>query len=314
MEENVTLEEARKILGFKTIRSVKSFVRGCRIKITSMGDDPLLDLIKTDDFCRAIRINSLPERFLQIKEVAKMLNISSGQIMSLAQEDIIPYYRFSRKKGSRLLFVKEEIEDFINIFPEISIIKNRNYHSFIWRHQQYETIIQRWLLAIKDQSDSFHIFWDLLFGNRSIEELAKERGLTVERIKQIFNRKLRGMYFNPLIHLDKVAHIKKENIRLNIEINILKGKLGEVDVLSREGIEDKVNTASFLAQKIKHSDFSLRTFNIIKRFEMDTLGELFFDISPVDFLKARGCGKKILEEVDNFFKLRGLDWKNKKVK
>lgn len=318
MKKTISLEDAQRMLGFKTVRSVKSFIGKCNIKIINSSGDLLLSLINIDDFCSAININNLPEKFLQISDVSKMLNIPSSQVSSLSRENFIPHYRLMHERGSRLLFVKEEIEDFMKALPEISILRSSNYHSFLWRYQQYEKIIQRWLLATKDNSESFHIFWDLIFGNENIESLAKKRGLTVERVKQKFNRKLRQMYFNPFDYLEKAAAVKKENVRLNIENTILKAKLEKANILLQEDtydfdIENRVDKAVFLNQKIDSFNFSARIINRLKVYQIDTLKDLFFEISPSDFLKIRNFGKRSLKEINEFFKSKGFNWEEKTI-
>lgn len=65
-------------------------------------------------------------------------------------------------------------------------------------------------------------------------------------------------------------------------------------------------------RRIEDCDFSVRLLNILKSFEIETVGELMeYDLRS--FLKARNCGKHSMAELRDFAYVNGITFGDKDI-
>ena len=83
---------------------------------------------------------------------------------------------------------------------------------------------------------------------------------------------------------------------LNSYISVFLGAVEEEEVVAEVADEALEETSKWLATPIEDVDFSVRTFNCLKKEAVNTLGELVKNSEP-DLLAIRNFGKRSLDEV-----------------
>jgi DNA-directed RNA polymerase subunit alpha len=76
---------------------------------------------------------------------------------------------------------------------------------------------------------------------------------------------------------------------------------------SSEFDEDYLHTRQLLKTRLADMELSVRALNCLKAADVEMLGELV-SFSKNDLLKFRNFGKKSLIELEDFVKLKGLDF------
>lgn len=175
---------------------------------------------------------------------------------------------------------------------------------------------------------------------RSLEDLCQEFGVTRERVRQIEAKALRKLRnpsrsrkFKPFTfeELKENKYVSDEEIELlsDLENDILKSNLifkhdliddldlgkDRFDVIRDIQEEIKTRTEKEKEQKVQNMakndiaieefDFSIRTFNCLKRFGINTINQLA-SLSEEDIMEIRNLGRHGAEEVISKLEERGI--------
>ena len=145
--------------------------------------------------------------------------------------------------------------------------------------------------------------------NKTYKEIAKEYGITKERVRQIINKGLRRIAHPSRIRLlaipkEKLNEYKTFNDQIDEEIAKLKRELHQIKI---DGVNYITNTTK--STSIEELDFSTRTYNALKRAKINTLDDLISH-TVEDISRIRNLGRKSLKEI--FLKLyeRGYSFKD----
>lgn len=140
-----------------------------------------------------------------------------------------------------------------------------------------------------------------LIDGYTLESVGLQEGVTRDRIRQIEAKALRK-----LRHPSRLAIIRygKENLELQDDVNklnaeLLKVKSDLINAISHpEQIEltEEDKTFATLSQNIEQLDFSVRTYNCLKRGGIETLSQLVQNTIH-DLQKIRNLGNRSLKEI-----------------
>ena len=243
------------------------------------------------------------DEVLTINEAANMLKVSKYTVFKLAELSKIPYYKLVSEKGSKILFLKSELQSLENI-NTLCLIKIEDINS---KQKKYNRLLSSIIdkFELKDNVKSiFNLYID---DNFDIQKVADSYGLTKERIRQIIERTIYckiPLLINNLFRHEKTHNelfedywkIKNENEKLRQIVNDkIVDNVDNVDkILSNY---EKLQNAYNL--NIKDFDISIRLNNIFKAYEIEKIRDVihitFFN--PNNILNLKHFGKKTFAEL-----------------
>lgn len=184
----------------------------------------------------------------------------------------------------------EQIKDCFNISKdEFKLIKSILYSI------DFNEILNDREIEIKDH----------IISGKSISEIAEIYFLSKKRVRQIFEKSLRRIAFR------KKTTEFKSNLELKREIDYLKSTKNYTSY-NRQNIisdfnEEEMKMRNLLLTKIDDLSLSTRAQNVINLDfrNIKTLGQLC-ELTELDMIKNRCCGKKTLNEIKEHLKALGL--------
>lgn len=154
--------------------------------------------------------------------------------------------------------------------------------------------------------------------NQSANELAEDMGLTRERVRQIACKAMYNLVngFNLIKILDKQKLLEQQVVEYNMHLE----KLGEI-ASSYEVRQDIMQSymlinhyerecspmVTLLKNRVEDLPLSTRTKNVLIASDFITLGDIVKK-DKASFEKARGFGKKCIEELDSYITKVGLSF------
>jgi excisionase family DNA binding protein len=294
IKKTIPFSEAKSILQISRDISLMRFIKKVNIKITTKAESGLAEiLLDQEDFCRALKIDELPEKFLTTQEAADLLNISVSKIKSLCGDHNLPFYRLDDVKGSKLLFVESEL---IGDSTDISLVRSAEFYLKTWKFNQYEEFFLRLFNNLRTHGTAYDRNLDvvraLLINNDSFEKVSDEFGVGIERINYSLREGLKklGEFAKNVILENEV--LKKNYTKLEAENAVLRE-------LVREANREIPEVSDHFSIKIKDLGFSIRTLNCLRSMddEVFTLGELA-SRSISELKKIRNFGSKALCEIE----------------
>lgn len=264
----------------------------------------------------------LDEKFIQIEEVAEITGKNTPVITKYAASGFIPAYRVKKgSKGCKFLFKKSEVD----VWNEKYTNPKRDYAFFdrlfftkglqsALKQTLYHSTLENYLS--KQQIEILRLVWD---GDYTMDFIGNELGLTRERVRQIFtsslNKILRVSKDFGSVELENIK-LKKENIRLQNELNLIKKEIGYKESISKASEEEnvEVNYLNILVEKfsieIKYDNdvssyLSVRALNITHAHYIETIGDLV-SFGKKRIRGLRNLGKKTIQEFDEVLQNLGL--------
>lgn len=176
------------------------------------------------------------------------------------------------------------------------------YNTFEERLQQ---LIDEGFLNDREVFCLFSAFRD----NLTLEQIGKELGVTRERVRQIISRTLRRLKFR---HRHFI-YGEYANLQLKAKQEYEEYKKTLIDKWTYESalefIENYKNTNQHTETTIDELDFSIRTYNCLKRGGINTIMELTSQ-SEEDLMKLRNLGRKSFKEIIRVLGEKGLELRN----
>jgi len=289
--------------------TLNNLIKKGLVPIVSSNKDSLGQLlIDEEGFCRTLEVKKLPEKFLTVSEVAKILGITKARVTKLCQENFLPHYRLKNSAGSRLLFIEEEIVQKGKL--KIYLESPHDYHSMNWRISKMKDLVASIILeASKDgllSKMEEEIIAGMLLQTSTLVGLANKYHLTRERMRQIFlekTEKLVNIFHenNKLVEKlsDRNAELKRENSLLKAR---LESDSGKVELINKQ-------LAPVYRVTIKDLDLSERSTNCLTNTGIDTLGKLL-EFTVNDLLLIRNLGRISQVEILQAVHERGLKFRN----
>ncbi len=163
---------------------------------------------------------------------------------------------------------------------------------------------------------------------KSVQELSDTLGLSPERLWHVFNYGMQKFEESTSI-FDENKRLREENERLKIEHAIMKdayinvrNKNTELDTslqsyrILHENVapfngeslsEEESHMIALLRTKLEDCNISVRVLNVLKKAEVETIGDLVSH-NKVDILKYRDMGRKALNELDDLVEALNLSF------
>jgi hypothetical protein len=242
---------------------------------------------------------------LTLKEVSQQYHIALSELISLVNVQKIPFYRLVSQKGSKMLFLRSDLENenVLNLF----IYKGINTVKFV-------KLILKLFDEIEGISDRDKKVLTLYFvEGKTVGEIAKkyknENSTMSAQIKAASKRLLHNFrYVNSRAKIAGI--IEEKNLELETQVYDLKKQLDYVlDQLDRANpgsiSHEKIN---FLTIPIMDLDLSVRTYNCLRAADIDNISDLL-GYPCRDLLKFRNFGKKSLDEIRDLVKKHGYELK-----
>ncbi len=329
LTESITIDEFKKIFGFRSDNTVHSLIKKIKVNIVKDGGTSFLDLKAIK---KAIRIKELPEKFLSLEEVSILLDINQNKVMSLVKLGFIPYYKYSGSRGAKYLFVEKEIIEARNKLFEadVKLTSNILYSVTIRKYLDYQIFFKDLLTELKLSGDFFSqkeilVFSGLWFGNESLENLAKELNLGNERVRQIFEKSKRKLFFGMKqmgryfvqnnTHRSQVELLTKQNSdhmfsisKLLSVISDLQEKIVERNPNYLPPTDLEIIKTKLLKMPVTDLDIGVRAQNALRSAEIFTVGDIL-DKEKNDLCGLRSVGIKTIREINDAIVGLGLDWK-----
>lgn len=166
---------------------------------------------------------------------------------------------------------------------------------------------------------------------KTLREIAKEYNVTHERIRQILAKAIRKLRVRKNIFfeteekmylLDKATEAKiieeaREKINDEVAFEYLNKLIENKDYEKIFAIQEEIDNALFSNKLEKEKfnknipledlDFSVRTYNCLRRYGCETLGDI--PTSETELMKIRNLGRKSLKEILCKFKEYGIKYK-----
>lgn len=144
------------------------------------------------------------------------------------------------------------------------------------------------------------IVMDFLDGWK-LPDIADKYHLTRERVRQTI---VHGMdIFCALV--DNMIGECKENARMREEILDLRKRL--TFEMGKEHSKVSIQIPSILSSRLVDYDLSVRTLNVMKAYDIETVGELVSHTRD-EVEKFRNLGRKSVYQLEDFIRQLGLDW------
>ncbi|MFA5698040.1 MAG: DNA-directed RNA polymerase subunit alpha C-terminal domain-containing protein [Candidatus Izemoplasmatales bacterium] len=146
----------------------------------------------------------------------------------------------------------------------------------------------------------------------TLESVGIQEGVTRDRIRQIEAKALRKLRHPSRLYYirygEEVADLQDDIEKLTGQLLVARARLiDQINNPSTIPLTEEEKVLSTLSTKIVDMDFSVRTYNCLKRSGIETLSQLV-QMTMIDLMKVRNLGRKSLKEINCKLEARGLHW------
>lgn len=320
VEEKASLDtiekrELKKLFHIKTDRTIDAYIK--RGVFKQVGDAPKFDpfdfaLFDRQHICNILGLKTLPdEPFLTTEEAIEIIGLpkeyKSGLIRAYCRRHKIPFYILENAKGTKTYFLRSELESSVEYklkwgseFPDL-VAKN-HFLTEIFK------VIMRYDFSSSLKEKQKLIIEEVIFNRKTISQISKELNVSHENCRTSFYDGCKRMFYQISMlnfNLSRLSELSQENIKLQLENNILIERLSE---FTKESTPIEKQNIENLSQTFNDDNLSVRTAKLLNRMEVKTLYDLsLFTRSEVE--KYRNVGKKTINGLESLLKQYGLDWK-----
>ena len=308
--EYISIGELKKLLTFNDIRTINNYVKQGKLpKPVSDGGEICFN---KGEVAEKLGVDDLDEPFIDINAAEKILDLVTAIITHWCKEGLLPHYRLSPMKGSKLLFRESELRE----AQKIIFVKSSGFHDLKKKLSYYKDILSSLLdqevITLSEKEKDIVI--SILIQDQTLEKTGERFSLSRERIGQIFQRacwrlrlRLRNLKReseqNKILYGDIRALVQKVKI-LEAENKAIREKL---DMGTKEQTDYEKVDFQLLATHLFDLDLSVRALNCLQAAEIKTLGNLVeYEIN--ELIKFRNFGKKTLHELEELVESKGLEF------
>ncbi|HLG33904.1 MAG TPA: DNA-directed RNA polymerase subunit alpha C-terminal domain-containing protein [Bacteroidia bacterium] len=292
----VTISELQKLFKLSSPRQLKASFRN-RIRVFDDGNAEI-----TDE-----RLQELIEKFRKggsydVEEVSKLYNIPQATVKHLADINFISAFKLTSSKGSKILFLKEDIE------KEKEILLHYSRRKDIRRLARLgETLLQYFsyhhLIPERDC-----LFFRLYYLEEyTYEEIAIEHGLSRERVRQIVDKSIRRIFIklSYFIRMKDQMEFYKKRYEWASEKALLYDSVMDLVKLPEEKAKIIEKQPDISTRNLVEFDLSTCALASLHYADIETVGQLV-NCTLMDLMKIRNFGKKSLTEVQELLHTLGL--------
>lgn len=301
---NISSEELCKRLSIKDVRSL----------LTTNGfPKPLFDeqkiMFNKQEVSKYFNVENIDEPFITSKEAAKYVNIGVGHLKSLATNNKVPSYRIKSVKGSCFLFRKSELD----ILKKIDIEGNVEFINHFIGNEVINFVFRNYIDLFKNKLTirEYEVVFEYFFNKKTFLHISKQFKITPLRVRQIFNKANRRLMSylttSKMLEADKLVKIiHKQNIEINHLKSLMSNDNNEVYSNNEEVLSLSIN---FLSEEINSFELSARVFNILKNYDICTVGELLFEYGSFSnninrLFAFRGFGRNSFIELKDYMEIK----------
>ncbi len=311
--EGIPYSEAKRMLRVANDRTMDNFIKRINISVIPKKKDPLTEiLLNRGELSKALLVEELPEKFLVISEVAQILGISEWQVKQYCRKNVIPYRHLKFRRGSKLLFIAEEIEALQT--TEIFLEKPLDYQAVIWRLERYKIVAEAMLNNLRSQNfinpRPYNILHGILIQGSSCEELGKLYDLSKDQVERTFLCTANNLVRHIERFFAQAGDLTRKNNILAAENSELRTKLKNAeDALAGKMIPLTEIPAEDFRLLIADTELSEKVKIRCRAHNVYSLGELE-GCSIRELNKWDNFGAKSLNEITSYLKARGRSLKN----
>lgn len=306
---NLSLDQLKRLLRIENDKTVKSFVKSLNVFVAPSAKDEILGtVLSKENISKFLGCRDLPEQFLIAREVAKLLSVSPATVISLCRGNFLPHYKFNCNRGSKVLFIREEI--LAKEVYDLKLDHSLDYYGLLWRSQRFQKIIDGLLLSAKERGKvfsgvSFDIVRSLVMQVKTVEQLSEQYEISPKEIRRIFERKIKAFDEEVADIYQQLQELQIKNKKLFQENSFLAYQSKKMHDNNQFSFGQKDESFDLFSVGIADLDFSARIKNCLLSRGINNLEELI-KYNSGELMKIRSFGALSLVEVQTELKKRNL--------
>lgn len=305
----ISIGELMKLLIVDDVRTINTYIEKGRLP-RPVSDGGEINFAKSE-VAEKLGVDDLDEPFIDISGAEKILEFEIKTITYWCKKDLLPHYRLSSVRGSKLLFRESELRE----AHEIIFVKSSGFRNLQRKLRYYKDVLRSLLdqdvITLTEREKD--IVTAILIDDNSLEKVGEKFYLEIGRVRQIFQESCGRLRFrlrdlkqeseqNKILRGDMRALMEKVKI-LEAENQAFRKKW-DMDIKEQPAYEGEINF-QLLSTRLVDLDLSIRALNCLKAAEIETLGDLV-KYEKNEFLKFRNFGKKSLRELEELLESKEL--------
>lgn len=259
-------------------------------------------ILKNTELVQRI-INENP---IQLKEFCENIGISRNMIDKyFIETNIISYFKTKEDKGHIYIFANE----FWSNYEKAAFTFLDYSQSINWDFELISASIKHILDIAEILSLTtpirIKILSKIYIEKKSYNEIAISEDITIERVRQIFNKAKQDIFKGINNHSRRINYYKKEINKLHSRIQYLETELGNIQT-------PKENRNPILNKAIAECDLSIRILTCLDQNDINTIEDLI-RLQIKDLFKIRNLGKKSIDEIIKFIAFNNLSFGYKEI-
>lgn len=325
-DDNQTIsgEEVRRLFRISDGRTIESYVKeGILAPANNQGayQDIIFD---RHQICKITGLKAIPdEPLLTAPEAMDFLGYPRARKIGFkiyCRTRKIPHYSFKITKGSRMYFLRSELE----LVKNSEAVWNNEFADFVARNYMLGIIIKHVFnstMMIKGLGEKEKdIIERILFQRKGLNVVSKEIGSHPEIVRRFFNIGCKRFLFQLKMmetQMGSLEGLAKESVRLKAENKVLLSKLNE-EIVKNSGVvisEPQINILSRQLDSvipILGSNIAVRVEALIKELHAETLSDVT-KYRRSDIEKYRNVGKKTIDALELLLINHGLRFKDEEL-
>jgi hypothetical protein len=300
-EKTISGKILKEKLLIKEDRTIVAYIRDGALPqpVEELKDGELL--FDKQEVLKLLGVKTFEEEFINAEDASKILGVTKDNVQSYARKGLIPCYRLKSIKGSKVLYLRSEVE----AAKQYTIQWLSGFGNRVGKDRAtkiiFEKLLSRELGFLTDRSSD--IFRDLMINDKTVAEVCDTYYLRPVRILEIFEQSIK-LIDSRLNSFNK----RFENVsKIEIELDVLRKKLDYYEAKEKQLFALPYETQELLPKELTEFYFSNRIINIFHSADIITIADLA-KYRKQDFMRFRGSGKLSANEVEEFLTSKGLKW------
>jgi hypothetical protein len=244
----------------------------------------------------------------EIKEVCERYNLLKQEVLYLLQEKIISGFKLVMAKGSKWLFLKEDLEKENEVLLFYSKRKNPDRLAKL-AARLMRVLAERNLMTERE----VFLFSEYYFKTKTYDEVAGENGLPLIRARQIVEKTGRRLIYklNYFIRCElqmmenEKKYLEQKALRLMLEKLVPPETLLASDYPLKDSLPVSIRE---LAIRLVDLDLPTRVLTSCKHADIETIGDLLA-YGKDRLMKVRNFGKKSMTSTEEVLHKLGFEFK-----
>jgi hypothetical protein len=322
--QSISAEEVKRLFRISDVRTIESYIKeGVLVPVETGGayQDIIFD---RNHICKITGLKAMPdEPLMTAPEAMDFLGyprIRKVGFRTYCRTRRIPHYTFKIHKGSRMYFLRSELEAVKNSeatwSAEFADFVARNYMlGSIIHHVFNSTLMMRGLKEAERD-----IINRILFQRKGLSIVSKEVGMHPEQVRRVFTVGCKRLLFQLKMletQMGSAEMLAKENVQLKLENRVLLKKLNEA-IAVNSGVEISEPEISVLSRQLQSAipvlgtNLAVRVEGLIKELRAETLSDIT-KYRRSDIEKYQNVGKKTIDALELILINNGLGFQQEEL-